>query len=219
VGLPFTSDQFFGIFAEYNNSFWCVAVALWLASAAALAAVWRNPTPRSRWLTLLLAILWMWNAVAYHAHLFTRINPAAWLFAGLFAAQAILFLWAGTRREIVYFSSGGSMRGVGIGLACYALAYPVLNLTWGHGYPATPTFGVPCPTAILTIGVLLTVRGGVPVALAVIPTLWGFVGGSAARLLGVPADYILLGAGVLLAATLMRRPIRSREWTVVRSHR
>jgi hypothetical protein len=30
--------------------------------------------------------------------------------------------------------------------------------------------------------------------------LWGFVGGSAALVLEVPADYVLLAAGVLLAA-------------------
>jgi Family of unknown function (DUF6064) len=28
VALPFTSDQFFGVFAEYNQSFWFVAVVL-----------------------------------------------------------------------------------------------------------------------------------------------------------------------------------------------
>jgi hypothetical protein len=82
----------------------------------------------------------------------------------------------------------------------------------GHPYPATPTFGVPCPTAILTIGVLLTARGGVPVTLSIIPALWGLIGGSAALLLAVPADYVLLGAGLLLSSMLIARGVaRSRS--------
>jgi hypothetical protein len=42
VELPFTSDQFFGVFAEYNRSFWLVALTLWLVSVVALAGAWRT---------------------------------------------------------------------------------------------------------------------------------------------------------------------------------
>ena len=75
--MPFTSDDFFGVFALYNRRFIVVAVALWLASAGMLAFVSRDPERRSRTLSLFLAVLWLWNAVAYHALFFTRINPAA----------------------------------------------------------------------------------------------------------------------------------------------
>lgn len=75
----------------------------------------------------------------------------------------------------------------------------------GHDYPATPTFGLPCPTTILTVGVLLTVQGRVPVSLSVVPILWGGIGGSAALLLGVQTDYVLLASGVLLLGSVFRR--------------
>jgi hypothetical protein len=208
VNLPFTPDQFFGVFAAYNRAFWLVAVVLWFASAATAAFVWRDPPARSRVQTHFLGILWMWNALAYHAFLFTRINPAAWLFAGLFAAQAVLFFR--TRSRVEYFSRTAPLRWFGLGLACYALAYPILNLVLGHEYPASPTFGVPCPTAIFTIGMLLTARGGLPLALSVIPAIWGLVGGSAAVVLDVPADYVLLGAGVLLTVLLINRRTERR---------
>ncbi len=78
-------------------------------------------------------------------------------------------------------------------------------------YPEIPTFGVPCPTAILTIGVLLAVRGGPPLSLAVIPAAWAFIGGSAALLFGVWTDYMLLVAGVSLVGYLvMYRGDRNR---------
>ena len=88
----------------------------------------------------------------------------------------------------------------------YALAYPFLTMALGHGYPEAPTFGVPCPTAILTIGVLITARGRLPVTLTIVPIVWSFIGGSAAALLSVPTDYVLLSAGILLAGILLARP-------------
>jgi hypothetical protein len=206
--LPFTPDQFFGVFAAYNRSFWIVAIALWIAGVAAVGAAWRDPSRRSRALAFTLALLWGWNAVAYHALFFTRINPAAWLFAALFAVQGALFLRAGTRRRVEFFSAPAWVNGLGAGLAIYAFAYPLLNITFGHAYPGTPTFGVPCPRDILTIGVLLTARGAVSPALAVIPVLWGFVGGSAALLLEVWPDYVLLAAGAFLAIAVVARGLK-----------
>ena len=201
--LPFTSDQFFGVFAEYNRSFWLVALALWLVSVVALAGAWRNPRRWSSALMHLLATLWIWNAVAYHALLFTRINPAAWLFAALFTIEGVLWFRAAARSRLGALSLSGPISGLGIALACYALAYPLLSFGIGHRYPEIPTFGVPCPTAILTIGVLLSVRGGPPLSIAVIPAAWAFIGGSAALLFGVWTDYMLLAAGVSLAGYLI----------------
>jgi Family of unknown function (DUF6064) len=206
VQLPFTPDQFFGVFAEYNRRFWPIAIVLWIMTAATLVAT-RQPNGKGRALNYLLSALWMWNAVAYHALLFTQINPAAWLFAGLFGVQSLLLLSPGLRGSM----SGSTiatppLRWVGMALLCYALAYPLLSLSLGHGYPGTPTFGVPCPTAILTIGILLTVWAGASRWLSVIPALWGLVGGSAAVLLAVWTDYVLLGAGVLLVLVLVIAP-------------
>lgn len=207
MGLPFTAEQFFGVFADYNRAFIVAVVALWVASIAIVAHVARDTSRRSRWLSLFLGGLWLWNAVVYHAVFFTRINPAAWLFAGLFLVQAVLLVRSAAQQRIEYFSSTGWTRIIGVGLIGYALLYPFLTIAFGHRYPAAPTFGVPCPTVILTIGALLTIRGGVPAALGVIPGVWGLIGGSAAVLLDVPADSVLLGAGVLLAALLIRQRV------------
>jgi hypothetical protein len=204
--LPFTPEQFFQVFAMYNGQF-RVAVALWwLVSLGVIAAAWWKPSRFSRLLTCVLSGLWVWNAVAYHASLFTRINPVAWVFAALFLIQAVL-LWAVVPRSLEYFSSRGPMSGIGLGLVVYSFLYPFLN-TLGHAYPATPTFGVPCPTTILTIGVLLTVRGGAPAACSIIPVLWAIIGGSAAVLLAVATDYVLLGAGLLLMAVVVKERVR-----------
>lgn len=203
MGLPFTSEQFFGVFADYNRALIVAVVALWVAGIAILWYTSRDPSHRSRKLSLFLSALWLWNAAVYHALYFTRINSAAWLFAGLFLVQAVLFFRTATQRRIEYFSSTGWTRGIGLVLIGYALLYPFLTIALGHTYPASPTFGVPCPTDILTIGALITSRGPIPAALAVVPVIWAMVGGSAAVLLAVPTDYVLLVAGILLVILLL----------------
>jgi uncharacterized protein DUF6064 len=195
MDLPFTPAQFFDIFAAYNRALWFAVAGLWVAAAAVVTATWRKPD-RSALLTYFLSAIRAWNAVAYHAALFTRINPAAWLFAAIFALEAVLLLRAGRRERLDYFSASGVRMWIGCSLILYSLAYPFLSAI-SHPYPATPTFGVPCPTTILTIGAFLTLRGSVPVLLGIVPAAWGFIGGSAAALLGVPTDYVLLGASVL----------------------
>ena len=197
MDLPFTPEQFFAILATYNRQFYLVVAAWYLAVLGVVTAAWRNSGRWSRLLTYLLAALWAWNAVAYHAVLFTRINPAAWLFAAIFGVQAVLLVWAGARRTPEYFGSSASRSLIGVGLIVYSLLYP-FSSTLTHAYPATPTFGLPCPTTLLTIGLLLTVRGNVPVALAIVPSLWAMIGGSAAWLLNVPTDYALLAAALFV---------------------
>jgi hypothetical protein len=209
VSLPFTPDQFFGIFADYNRQFWVAVVFWWLATVGALVLVWRRPS-RGAFLPYFLGALWLWNAAAYHAYLFTRINPAAWLFSALFAIQGVLFVWSGARRNVSYLSDSGSSQTIGLLLIAYSLAYPLLTIVSGHSYPAAPTFGVPCPTVILTIGLLLTVSGGIPLSLGVIPVAWGFIGGSAAVFLAVVTDYVLFAAGLLLLVTLVAQRLSQR---------
>lgn len=46
-------------------------------------------------ISAILAVLWVWQALAYHLAFFTAINPLAYAFAGLFIAAAVTFLWQG----------------------------------------------------------------------------------------------------------------------------
>jgi hypothetical protein len=75
--LPFTVEQFFGVFRAYNEAVWPAQLfLLGLALAALIAAL----VPRT-WsgfiVSLILAFLWAWLAVAYHFLFFSRINPLA----------------------------------------------------------------------------------------------------------------------------------------------
>ena len=207
--LPFTADAFFEVFARYNVALWPMVILLWLAALGAVVAVLRAPGPRSSAAAAaVLAALWLWGGAVYHAAYFTRINPAAWGFAALFVVEAGLLAWYGVARRALDFGRAAPLpRAVGIGLAVYALAYPGLNLLAGHSYPAMPTFGVPCPSGIFTAGMLLTSPRRPPAAIMIVPVFWALVGGSAAVVLGVIADYVLLGcAAILLVDAAAKAP-------------
>src|SRR5688572_7534901 len=111
MSLPFTPDQFFEVFAAYNRSLWPFVLVLWLYALAG-AVVLARSRDRGRFLAMLLAVQWAWAALAYHATFFSSINPAAWLFGGLFLTQSALFAWFGVVREQLHFSSTGSRRHV-----------------------------------------------------------------------------------------------------------
>jgi hypothetical protein len=205
--LPFTDEQFFGVFAAYNLLLWPAALVLWVATAVVCIAWLRGSINRSPLVPALLAIHWIWVGLAYHAAFFTRINPAAWLFSGLFLVEAGLLTWYGVIRNRIRFVARASFvpHAVSWALIAYALAYPIIAQAEGRAYPHVPTFAVPCPTTILTIGFLLAADPPLPRLVAVIPILWALIGGSGAFLFGVRADLVLLVAGAVLIGDVLRR--------------
>jgi hypothetical protein len=204
VQLPFTRTEFFDVFGAYNSALWPAALALWVLSVAVLVFAARSRKPQDRALSALLTVQWVWSALAFHAAFFAEVNPMAWAFAALFLAQAAAFGWHGVIRRRIRFSTGHSWRhAIGGALIVYALAYPLINLAQADRLLREPTFGVPCPTTILTIGLLL------PAAmpswrLAVIPIVWSVIAGSASFLFGVYADVVLLLAAPMWALSLAR---------------
>lgn len=211
--LPFTHDQFLDVFAAFNAALWPAALLLWLATAWALATWVRRGEAASRMLAALLALHWAWSAIAYHLAFFRAINPAALLFALFFLVQAALFLWFGVVRRELRWRLDASPAGIlGGALAVYGMAYPAINVAFGLEYPRMPAFGVPCPTTLVTAGVLLAAAPGSPRLVNVVPMLWTVVAGSAAWLLGIRADFALFAAGLLLLGhTIAPRRLRPRR--------
>lgn len=207
--MPFTNEQFFQVFAAYNAAVWPLQIVLVGGAVAALSfGIW--PSPRTaRWASIIIALLWAWSGVVYHAGFFSRINPAAFLFGGFFVLEAIL-LTVATRQHRLRLQFRSSVVGwLGAALVVYALAiYPVLGLVLGHAYPAAPTFGAPCPLTIFTFGLLLWNQERTPWYVLVVPILWSAVATSAALSLGVREDLGLPAAAALTLAIIFLRRVR-----------
>jgi len=209
VQLPFTIEQFFEVFSEYNAAVWPAQIALTFLAVALVLwhRSWSGVVVAS-----ILALLWDWLALAYHLLYFTRINPLAYGFSVMSAVATLVFLWHGVIHRRLRFAWVGGARGAaGVALIAYALlVYPTWSFLAGHRYPAIPTFGLPCPTTIFTIGILSFMLVPYPRSPFIIPVLWSAVGSQAAFLLAVPQDLGLAVAGVIGLVLMFcpRQPIR-----------
>lgn len=209
MSLPFSAEQFLGVFARYNQAVWPAQVVI-VALAVLVVFLAAKPVRGSdRIVAGVLALFWAWMGVAYHWLFFAAINPAAWLFGALCVAQAALLLDAGVLWPRLAFRPRADAAGIAGGvLLAYALAgYPLLGYLFGQRYPAAPTFGLPCPTTIFTFGLLLWADRKMPSWLLAIPVAWSVLGASAALSLGIAEDWGLPAAAVVtVAARLLRRP-------------
>jgi hypothetical protein len=197
--LPFTKEQFFDLFAAYNVGLWPALIALWIVSVLVTVLLLSSRRPPDRWISALLVAHWTWSALAYQVGFFSRINEAAWVFAALFLLQAAVLFWAGVVQGRLSFAPWrNAWAPVAWGLVAYSLMYPAINAAQHLSVSRIPTFGVPCPTTIFTAGMLIL---AMPRSwrLSIVPVIWSLIGGSAAFLLGVRADYGLPIAGIALA--------------------
>ena len=197
---PFTVDEFLATIAGYNQAVWPMQVVFYLL-AVLLIALAARPSRRTRaiWNGALLAFLWAWMGIVYHWGFHAPINPAGWLFGALFLLQAVALVAEGVARRRLSFRARWDGYGVaGAVMIAYALVvYPVVGALAGHAFPIGPTLGLPCPTTILTFGLLLWSDRRVPATVLVIPVLWSLLGFSAAVHLSMTEDYGLLAAGVV----------------------
>jgi hypothetical protein len=209
--LPFDRESLLTLFAHYNDAVWPWQV-LWLALGfAALGLL--HPRTRAKFKTrgvaAILAGLWAWMAVVWHFVFFTTIQPVAWLFGAVFLLQSAAFVWYGVLHD--GFASNAprapSPSAISQGLpwraaAAWALlgyallAYPLLGWEQGLRFPATPTFSVPGPTTIYSVGLMLLAGPRVPRVLFIVPVLWALVGSMAAVTLGLTQDLMLWLAGI-----------------------
>lgn len=191
--MPFTDTQFFDVFRQYNLGTWpapLLIMVLGLVLAGAMIA--RRVPVRAIWWSL--GALWVWMALAYHVKFFSTINPLAYGFAVLFLAQAAAFIVLARSSSTHETPDVGRVRSViGSLLFFYALvAYPLIGIALGQRYPRLPTFGLPCPTTIFTIAVLIRLDRLAPVALYVVPLIWSFIAMVAAITFHVGEDLLLL---------------------------
>ena len=193
--LPFTAPEFLKLFARYNQAVWPAQVLLNGLAVAVAALVWQRS---ARAVSVLLAVLWTWTALAYHLAFFSEINPAAPLFAALFLAGAAAFLLEGLVLGRLKFACvSGPRCALGVALVAYALVvYPLLAALQGRGYPWTATFGLPCPTTLFTFGVLAFLQPPYRAYLFLPPLLWAVIGTYAALAFPIYEDLGLAAAGV-----------------------
>ena len=136
--MPFTEEQFFRVFREYNQGVFPMQVVLNLLAGCAVVFACNRPAPSNRIVTGLLAFLWIWPGAVYHLFFFTSVNPAAYFFGGMFIVQGCLLVYRGIFQQRLEFRFDRDPHGIlGAVLVIYSLfIYPLTCLSFGHTFPA-----------------------------------------------------------------------------------
>ena len=214
MSLPFSIEQFLDIFEKYNRSVWPLQLIFYLMAVLIIGLSFVKFRSSDRVIVSLLSFFWIWMGAIYHLVYFTAINKAAFIFGATFILQGILFFYLGVIKNQISISFSKNIEGMaGSVLIIFALIiYPIVSIIQGHIYPASPTFGLPCPTTIFTFGLLLWMDNKCPLNILVIPFLWSILGFSAAVSLGVYEDIGLLVAGLLTISMIL---IRNRKAAIL----
>ena len=205
--LPFTIEQFLSVFELYNQSVWPFQVLVYIQVVFSIILILKISKLSGKFISSTLVFLWLWMGVIYHLTFFTTINPAAYVFGILFVTQAILLAYYGLLKGTLSFVFEGDVFSyAGIALVAFALiVYPLAGYFFGHIYPRSPTFGLPCPTTIFTLGILLMLKGRIPFRLLIVPILWSIIGFMAALQLSIYEDTGLLISGITaLICTILK---------------
>lgn len=169
-----------------------------LGVAAILLAAVKAEFAR-KYVSLILAIFWIWIGVVFCMLYWSRISALAYVLGGLFVLQGLLFLIFGFFRQGLSFQTEASLyTTTGFIFIVYAMIiFPLIGIYFGRTWPQMLPFGlVPCPTIAFTFGLLLWADKKVPVYLFVIPFIMAlFAIGAVA--FGIYEDLGAFIAGIL----------------------
>jgi Family of unknown function (DUF6064) len=208
--LLFSPRTYYRLIERHNTAVWPVQLVA-LALGIAVAALLRSPSPaRGRAVAGILAVVWGWVGWSFVARRYATINWAASYLAWLFAAEVLLLGWLGVAAGRLRFGWRGDAAALlGGALVTASLAlYPLVAPAVGRGWAQAEVFGImPDPTAIATVGLLLTSQGppGSRWALMAAPLLWCALSGATLLAMRSPEAWLVLSAlGVAIAAAAAR---------------
>jgi hypothetical protein len=209
--LPFTSEQFFHVFENYNQKVFPAQIGILIIGFIALFLLHSRLPRRHRLLGNILGFLWIWMGLIYHLWFFTPINKAAYLFGALFILQGGLFIvHANLKKNMEFRFTGSGMHYIAYLFIFYGLLlYPFIGFSQQQLADRTISLGLPCPTTIFTFGLLMLTGRKIPLYLLIIPGLWSVVGLSATINFGIFQDFMLIVVAVTAIIYLISKNRRT----------
>lgn len=203
---PFTTEEFFSVFVNYNTSVFPLQLIFLVMGVIAIILLHPKKRLASYLISGFLGVLWLWIGIVYHINFFTTINNAAYIFGGLSMVQGVLFLIAIFRKKLQYSFENTTQKYMGYLFILFGLViYPIISYFDRESFATTISLGLPCPTTIFTFGFLMLTNNRFPKYLLIIPTLWVVIGTFAAVNFGVYQDYVMLIAAIMANLYLIKR--------------
>jgi hypothetical protein len=198
--IPFTTEQFFTVFEHYNQSVFPVQLILILLGIWVSYRIHSGKKAHKKQVDFLMAVLWIWSGLVYHIVNFSAINKAAIVFGSLYILQGLLFLFVATKEQTTDAINQKGIKGyLGYFFLVFGLLlYPIIGFLLEQTPERIISLGLPCPTTLFTLGILILRSPKIPWYLLIIPCLWSLIGLSAAINFGVFQDYMMIIGAVIV---------------------
>lgn len=200
---PFTTEQFFSVFADYNLSVFPIQLIIVLLGIFALLLLYSRYKRKNLIIAMCLSFLWLWSGLVYHIGFFSELNKPAYIFGGLFALQGLIILYEILSFSKLSFSYNKTfIDGIGAFLILFGIfIYPIISWMSVGELNHLIAVGLPCPTTITTVGFFMLNKKKTNWYLFIIPSLWSIVGVSAALNFGVYQDFMMLLSVIIWIST------------------
>ncbi|BCH26288.1 hypothetical protein MesoLjLc_62060 [Mesorhizobium sp. L-8-10] len=211
--LLFSPRAYWRLFELLNAELWPVQVLALAAGLVIAVVAFRPGRNHDRWIPLILAAAWTFVGWSFLWNRYATINwPIAYV-APAFALQSALLLLAGTMPKGLVFGRRGIGGRAGLFLATVGIvAYPVLPPLFGRSWSSAELFGMaPDPTAVVTLGLLLSARGRLPSILIPIPLAWCLLSGTTLLAMNDPQAWFPFLAAVIALVAAALNMIGSRS--------
>ncbi|MCA6115594.1 hypothetical protein J6524_11915 [Bradyrhizobium sp. WSM 1738] len=207
--LLFSPRAYWRMFELHNAALWPLHVLTLAAGLIIMLLIARQSKNLTRWVALVLAMLWIFVGWSFLWNRYSAINWAAVYIAPFFFIEGVLLAVA-FLFDALAFDRRRPTDWIGYLILGFALlGQPLLAPLQGRGWAASEIFGItPDPTAIATLGVLLLARGRLLPWLLPIPVLWCLMSGVTLQTMGEPQAWVLFAALALAAVGWI--------WTIIR---
>jgi hypothetical protein len=207
--LLFSPRVYWRLFELHNAALWPLQVATLAAGFIIMLLIARRPKISTRWVPLIIAVLWMFVGQSFLWNRYATINWAAVYIAPAFVIQGALLLIASVTNALA-FDQRRPANGIGYLILSFALVgQPLLAPLQGRGWASSEVFGIaPDPTVMATLGVVLLARGRFAPWLLPIPMLWCLLSGMTLQTMGEPQAWVPYSAVALAAAAWLWRMVR-----------
>lgn len=205
--LLFSPRVYWRMFELHNAALWPLHFATLAAGLAIILLVLRRPHKSGPWVALILAALWTFVGWTFLWSRYAAINWAIAYVAPAFGLQALLLAIAAARSGLVLDrKDAGAWLGVLL-IAIGVVAYPLLPPPFERPWRGAEVFGIaPDPTAIATLGILLTASGRLAPLMSAIPLIWLLLSGLTLHTMDDPQAWLpLLTAGTAVVVLTLRR--------------
>ncbi|MFU0507828.1 DUF6064 family protein [Pseudaminobacter sp. NGMCC 1.201702] len=207
--LLFSPRVYWRMVELHNGAWWPLHLATLAAGIVILFVVLRRPHRRESYIILVLAAVWAFVGWAFLWERYAAINWAIVYVAPAFWLQALLLAILGVTGGLSFAGRDFAAQVALLLALAGLLAYPLLPLFAERPWSGGEVFGIaPDPTAIVTLGIVLTAGGRMPFALTPIPLLWLLTSGFTLRTMGDSQAWAPLLAAGIVPALLFWRHVR-----------